>query len=476
MGKTGKQQKKLKLMNAAAVAAERTEYASDNEGEETWNVDGTTLSARDLSAALKVLTALGRYPDSLKEPQYKPLRTALHALKSSKTPAGVSLSGQISDALADECYAEALVLLQEMRSKSASPKLGALQRWVRSCDAASADGSRNAHIMKVLDSILRTADPTLVGALAKSTIALENPTAEVIGGVRLLGKWNPLPNRPVDATQYEQQGDLVHATPQQIDYFKPQFTMIYNEHGQERRPPNQYPMIIYTNSPTMLKYTPDVCTTRVEVADIPGAFLLQDLFSMEECRQLLLACETVGFTPDLPLSTGAGNSILAHNVFWLTDPTLTSKLESRALPFMPKTMLVDEEDGVRVLDGINPRWRVYRYVPGAVYRPHIDGAWPKSSYDTETKQYVYDASNGSSWSRLTMVIYLNEGFAGGETTFFVPSTRERVMDAVAVVPKCGCALLFPHGSVKGNLLHEGSAVMKGAKYIVRTDVLYRKEE
>ena len=27
------------------------------------------------------------------------------------------------------------------------------------------------------------------------------------------------------------------------------------------------------------------------------------------------------------------------------------------------------------------RWRCYRYVPGAVYRPHVDGAWPGSTID-----------------------------------------------------------------------------------------------
>jgi hypothetical protein len=27
---------------------------------------------------------------------------------------------------------------------------------------------------------------------------------------------------------------------------------------------------------------------------------------------------------------------------------------------------------------------VYRYVPGAIYRPHIDGAWPASGVDPTT--------------------------------------------------------------------------------------------
>jgi hypothetical protein len=31
------------------------------------------------------------------------------------------------------------------------------------------------------------------------------------------------------------------------------------------------------------------------------------------------------------------------------------------------------------LAGLNARWRLYRYVPGAHHRPHVDGAWPGRS-------------------------------------------------------------------------------------------------
>ena len=33
-------------------------------------------------------------------------------------------------------------------------------------------------------------------------------------------------------------------------------------------------------------------------------------------------------------------------------------------------------------------------------------------------------------------------------------------------------LVFPHGESAGSLVHEGAAVTKGCKYIIRTDVLY----
>ena len=133
-------------------------------------------------------------------------------------------------------------------------------------------------------------------------------------------------------------------------------------------------------------------------------------------------------------------------------------------------------DGAPLL-GINARWRLYRYYPGAVYRPHVDGAWPGSGVvkDGEAEggeAYAYDAF-GDRRSRLTMVVYLNEGFEGGGTTFFTAAAGELgVVEARTVAPRVGAVLVFPHGEGVGSLVHEGSALLSGAKYILRTDVLY----
>lgn len=35
-------------------------------------------------------------------------------------------------------------------------------------------------------------------------------------------------------------------------------------------------------------------------------------------------------------------------------------------------------------------------------------------------------------------------------------------------------MVFPHGGTVGSLVHEGSAVLQGAKYVIRSDVLYMK--
>ena len=64
------------------------------------------------------------------------------------------------------------------------------------------------------------------------------------------------------------------------------------------------------------------------------------------------------------------------------------------------------------------------------------------------------------------MIYLNEDFDGGETNFYFLS-QEPVL---SVRPVRGQALVFAHWK-----LHEGAEVLRGRKYVLRTDVMYRHE-
>lgn len=58
------------------------------------------------------------------------------------------------------------------------------------------------------------------------------------------------------------------------------------------------------------------------------------------------------------------------------------------------------------------------------------------------------------------MIYLNEGFGGGETT----------IEEVTITPQQGRVLCFIH-----QLLHKGQPVTSGRKYVLRTDVMYRRQ-
>ena len=91
-------------------------------------------------------------------------------------------------------------------------------------------------------------------------------------------------------------------------------------------------------------------------------------------------------------------------MFWLADSELNTVIYDRCKAFLPESL------------GLNARWRVYRYEPRAVYRPHIDGAWPGSGLDPKTGKYVYDMY-GDRKSKMTFLIRLNDDFEGGELVF-----------------------------------------------------------
>lgn len=58
--------------------------------------------------------------------------------------------------------------------------------------------------------------------------------------------------------------------------------------------------------------------------------------------------------------------------------------------------------------------------------------------------------------------------AGGETVFYATSKRT----LASVTPQAGAALLHAHG--RRCLMHCGAPVMRGTKYVLRCDVMFRK--
>lgn len=125
-------------------------------------------------------------------------------------------------------------------------------------------------------------------------------------------------------------------------------------------------------------------------------------------------------------------------VMW-DDPAEADGLLARVRERVPPLLM-----GLALV-GANPRLRIYRYGVGERHGAH---------WDT-----VVELADGVR-SLLTLVFYLNEGFAGGDTDFVELGAR--------ITPKTGRALLFQH-----RILHRASEVDAGEKYVLRTDVLYR---
>jgi len=90
---------------------------------------------------------------------------------------------------------------------------------------------------------------------------------------------------------------------------------------------------------------------------------------------------------------------------------------------------------------------------GHVFGPHVD----------------FSVTVGKHQSIYTVMVYLNdcEAFEGGTTDFF-DSTGKKVIESIA--PKAGLAIVFVQDDM--TLLHEGTEVKGGKKYMIRTDVLF----
>jgi hypothetical protein len=178
-------------------------------------------------------------------------------------------------------------------------------------------------------------------------------------------------------------------------------------------------------------------------------FLIHDFLSSEECDRYIAESESSGYDV-APISTTYG-SVVRQDVrnnqrVMRDDRDLAADWFERARPFLPAQI------GQWHAVGLNERFRFYRYDPGQTFRRHYDAS--------------YGRPNGEQ-SFLTLMVYLNAGYAGGTTEFYLADDRP----VASVSPATGMALVFDH-----QLLHEGAIVESGRKYVLRTDVMYRRRK
>ncbi|KAF4913324.1 hypothetical protein CGCVW01_v010889 [Colletotrichum viniferum] len=437
----------------------------------------TVISDEELEIAVDTLKTLASYPNLIKSRACKDLRVAVYGFRqasASDAPgSNLGLVARITSALTDERYTEARILLAEMKIREQEPKLGALCRWVRDLDVISGlstipggDGSdikrseQDEQRLRVIDAILR-----VTGPVDTNPNALPIPSTP---GIALQEIWDLRPSTPSEET-YASVLDrtIFNSAPPSL---ATGLRMIERTPGPDRKPPNHHDALLYTNAPNTIPLAADHTDISYQPHPIvPNLGVIKNVLSPEECKAIIAAGETVNFLPDAPLREDGDISILAHNFYWVVDPLFHDTLWSRVSAHVPASVKG------RLARGLNRRFRVYRYVPGAEYRAHIDGAWPPSDVLPDDT-YVYDASpEGKKQSSLfTFLIYLNDEFEGGETTYFLPAAREGTLNAYPIKPVMGNVALFPHGDTSA-LLHEGTGVRKGAKYVIRTEVEYDVE-
>ncbi|MFO0563681.1 MAG: 2OG-Fe(II) oxygenase [Polyangiales bacterium] len=176
------------------------------------------------------------------------------------------------------------------------------------------------------------------------------------------------------------------------------------------------------------------------------------LFSAEECARIIESVrgdEWLEATINSHRGRVVDRSIRDASTAVVRDDSLAETLFSRVRASVPPSMIVEDfETGARVTmepEGVFVPLRVYRYTAGQRFGLHHDQSYLRED---------------GARSLLTLLVYLNDDFTGGETDF--PEQRR------CVTPQTGSALWFQH-----MLLHAGRAVNDGVKYVLRSDVLYR---
>eukprot|EP00929_Paragymnodinium_shiwhaense_P004173 TRINITY_DN104916_c0_g1_i1.p1 TRINITY_DN104916_c0_g1~~TRINITY_DN104916_c0_g1_i1.p1 ORF type:complete len:288 (+),score=41.72 TRINITY_DN104916_c0_g1_i1:139-1002(+) len=215
----------------------------------------------------------------------------------------------------------------------------------------------------------------------------------------------------------------------------------------------------------------------LEVRQLYGeeVWLVDGLLSPDECRALVRKSEEHGYGPTDFVKSYRGNlrltamdKGLSEAIWQRLEPLVPARVRLKAPPVLSEASWwssYPDVDGKWEACGLNSCWRLAKYHPGDQFQVHCDGAFEKEA--------------GSEMSMLTANIYLNEDFEGGLTRFWLnddPYFEWRDTFGVPdfeVSPKVGSCLIFrqPPGRT---YWHDGEAVRAGLKYLLRSDVMYRR--
>lgn len=224
-----------------------------------------------------------------------------------------------------------------------------------------------------------------------------------------------------------------------------------------------------------IQFDPTPNVTKQDIPKVDGAFILNNVLTKKECEQFIKISEELKYEqsplnylyPDGSTSRISEESLrIRNNLRVLTDAPEDwyRTVCGRVVKFLPKTLTIFGEIwDLNEEHCLNERWRFNKYEVGHYFKPHFDVGFTK---------------NVNEKTLLTFILYLNDGFEGGETIFFpggksASHLKQPDREEVKVKPKQGMALVF-YQDGELNYRHEGAPhVSKGKyKYIIRSDIFY----
>ena len=172
------------------------------------------------------------------------------------------------------------------------------------------------------------------------------------------------------------------------------------------------------------------------------AFVVRDAFTADEIEAWQARVAGLEFEEGAPIN---GIDGFVQNLEIRDNARAMADRPEWAAELWDKTKHIFWPLETRAPIGMNERFRVYRYRRGQKFAPHSDG--------------YYQPKDRSARSMYTLLLYLSEGFEGGETVLYEGN--------VVVRPRTGMMLLFEHAQ-----LHASEPIRAGEKLVVRTDVMY----
>lgn len=188
-------------------------------------------------------------------------------------------------------------------------------------------------------------------------------------------------------------------------------------------------------------------------------WILRNVLSKAECQALIDASEQRGYQAAKEFCfmyfQRKNDRLMCH------DQELADFLWKRIESRVPKRLEFDTGYTWEAY-GLNDRFRICRYKPGGHFGIHTDGIFGHSATDR---------------SFLTCMLYLNSGTAGGDFvgghTDFMKDNNDRSVH-YSLVPETGLCVVFRQAD--RDCLHSGTLLKSGTKYILRTDVMFRRIE
>lgn len=174
------------------------------------------------------------------------------------------------------------------------------------------------------------------------------------------------------------------------------------------------------------------------VKHLSDIWTIRNFLEIETCKSLINEIEESGFFHKKFKILHKDNEFDLNNRIFFKSLEFAGLIWQKIQKYTPKY----NDDYYPI--GVNEQFRLYKYFTGQVFEKHRDSPFIR---------------NENERSFFSLLIYFNNDFEGGETTF----------DVFSVKPESGMAVIFPH-----TLLHSGAIVTKGCKYILRSDIMFRR--